>query len=87
MDNTSFNENDPFHANAHLIFGFVCQFCDAELGEGDVSEGDLGENFLTWCVAISVLAKERGWVCIDDFKFLCPQCAKAHNHSLQGRRP
>lgn len=83
MENQQFDESDPFHVNAHLMFGFSCQTCDAELGPRNIAGADLDEGFLQYCVEISDLAKAQGWVSVETFKYLCPNCAAAHNKNLQ----
>lgn len=75
MKSKDYDDNDPFHTNAHLILGFVCVRCDGSLGPNDEPHGDLEEGFLDYCVAISDRAKNLGWICLDDFKFICPKCA------------
>lgn len=82
MKPSGFNDDDPYHANAHLMFGFNCQLCDAELNIDEVAKDDLDDEFLECCVSISSLAKKSGWVSIEVFKFLCPNCAEAHNKRL-----
>ena len=75
MSASEFDENDPWHANVHLVFEFQCYECDKLLGYQEVPVGDLGENFLEYCVAVSNDAKSHGWDFVEDFKFSCPSCA------------
>jgi len=73
-----YNEEDPWHINAHLFFGFQCQNCVAEISSDDFPDADLDREFLEYCVNASNLARVRGWVCIGDFSFLCPSCKEKH---------
>lgn len=77
----AFNELDPWHQNAHLLFGFQCQSCEASIGYGDVATGPEGD-FLKFCVEITEKAKKGGWVCAAAFQFYCPQCAVARGFAL-----
>ena len=70
-----FDKNNLWHKNAHLLFGFSCFVCDGFIGSDDILIGDLEIDFLSLCVVLSDEAQKRGWVCVDEFKFLCPQCA------------
>ena len=71
-----YNDKDPWHVNAHLVFGFQCQNCEAEISTNDFPNINLDLEFLEYCVNASTLAKARGWVCAEEFSFLCPACAK-----------
>ena len=73
MEN-QFNDKDPWHANAHLMFGFQCVDCDAEIGIESVPSIDLDNDFLGFCLKVSSVAQCRGWSFVDDFSFRCPKC-------------
>jgi hypothetical protein len=75
LNATEFDEKNPWHANAHLVFGFQCHRCDKTLGYEQVPVGDFGGKFLEYCVAVSNAAQSQGWVCDDEFKFLCGSCS------------
>lgn len=74
-----FNSTDPRHANAHLVFGFQCKDCESEISIDDFQNCDWGkdEDFLEYCVEASNLAISRGWVLIEEFSFLFPNCKSA----------
>ncbi len=71
-----FDINNPWHVNANLIFGFICQYCDESLYFDDIAECDVEDKFEKSCVIISTEAKKRGWSLIEDFSFSCPSCSK-----------
>lgn len=73
---TAYDENDPWHSNANLIFGFGCQNCAAWI---DMEWPDEGGDpaFLKACVDVSERVQAAGWVCTEPFRFLCPRCAAA----------
>ena len=70
-----YDDNNPWHTNANLVFGFQCHKCDVWLCYEDFPVGDLDENFFEFCVGISTEAQRRGWKIVDDYEFLCPICA------------
>lgn len=71
-----FDENNLWHTHANLLFGFICQKCDAKLTYDEYQVGDLDEKFLEFCVGISKEAQRQGWKCLGDWDFICPDCAK-----------
>jgi len=76
MDTEDFNQDDPWHSNANLIFGFGCQDCPAWIDMNwDIANKDTDSGFLKACVELSERAKRDGWECIGEFTFLCPECA------------
>ena len=75
MSASEFEDSNPWHKNAHLLFGFQCHECDKVLGYEEVPVGDLDNKFLEYCVAVSNEAQSQGWVCVEEFKFLCANCA------------
>lgn len=74
--NLNFNDDDPWHVNANLLFGFICQHCDKSIHFEDVSECDAEDKFEESCVIISKEAKKQGWQLIEEFSFSCPSCSK-----------
>lgn len=71
-----FDENNLWHTHANLLFGFNCNECDHQFSYDDFPIGDLNEHFLEFCVGISAEAQRIGWVCKDDWVFVCPDCAR-----------
>lgn len=46
-----YNEKDPWHINANLMFGFQCQNCEAEISSNDfLNIINLDNQFLEYCV-------------------------------------
>lgn len=39
------------------------------------SDADHDTGFLNACVEVSKRAKREGWIAIEEWRFLCPQCA------------
>ena len=67
-----FDKTDPWHINADFLFGFQCESCDNQIGLDDVEEKEFSQQ----CVQMSNLAKEEGWKCIEEYKFICRECVK-----------
>ncbi len=65
----AFNEKDPWHSNANLVFGFCCRDCGAQI------DLDWNKEFLEACVEVSERAQAEGWVLAAEWCFLCPNCA------------
>lgn len=78
MGDETFDENDPWHLTANLVFGFCCNRCGAELSiNDDWDDPDTDDSFLNACVKATIRAKGLGWVLVDpnEFIFHCPACA------------
>lgn len=76
MDSTGYDQSDPWHSTANLLFGFLCYHCSARVDinwEGWDTDYDTG--FRNACVEVSERAKREGWVAINEWRFLCPKCA------------
>lgn len=71
-----FDDDNPWHVNANLIFGFICQHCEESLHFDDVPECDPEDEFEAACVIVSNEAQKRGWKIIEEFSFSCPACSK-----------
>ena len=74
MDSTGYDEHDPWHSNANLIFGFGCIYCSAWI-DMNWEDADSQTGFLKACVEVSERAKREGWIAIEAWRFLCPKCA------------
>ena len=76
MFDPNYDELDPWHSNANLIFGFGCYHCSAWIDmkwEWPDTDYDLG--FTKACVEVSERAKKEGWIAIEEWRFLCRECA------------
>lgn len=73
MDNTHrtvYDEDDPWHSNANLIFGFGCYHCPAWIDMNWEWASDAGDaGFLGACVEVWQRAKQ-GWILIEEWRFL-----------------
>lgn len=76
MDKYEFDQENLWHTNADLLFGFMCQYCDAEICFDDVSECSNTLDYGEWCVIISNEAQRLGWKLVEEFTFACPRCSK-----------
>jgi hypothetical protein len=79
-----FDENNPWHVQADHLLAFVCnnRKCQNMIKTGDLP--DNLRNSAEWeelCVALSNLAKSRGWTCIGHLQFLCSTCSKNRENS------
>ena len=72
----TFDPENPWHQSVHLSFEFECAFCDATLGFKECPVGDLGSNFLEYCIAVSARAQQDGWSNLEPFTFACPACTQ-----------
>lgn len=79
MDTVGFDISSPWHANAHIFFGFMCHQCKKKLTYDDVKVGNTGEKLLEFCVAVTDTAKKRGWSHVGEYTFLCPDCSRNHD--------
>jgi hypothetical protein len=77
MSHTAYNDVDPWHSWANLVFGFTCVKCGAEIEMEWGPEADEDDGFLRACVEVSERAQRGGWTWTGGSDFLCPGCALA----------
>ena len=70
-----YDDNNPWHANANLMFGFQCHTCDNDLDFESFEIKEINERFLEICVTISDKAIKDGWKMQSEFQFICKSCA------------
>ncbi|HYE20192.1 MAG TPA: hypothetical protein VEA69_17220 [Tepidisphaeraceae bacterium] len=76
MESTGYDEHDPWHSHANLIFGFGCGQCFACIDmDWEWSDADYDTGFCKACVEVSERARRDDWVAIEEWRFLCPTCA------------
>jgi hypothetical protein len=74
-----FDKNDPWHVQADFVLMFYCETksCNALIDVGDLSDEQKSLDWPDLCVALSDVARSRGWTCIGNLQFLCPSCSAA----------
>ena len=75
-----FDNENLWHVNANLNFGFLCQYCEETLHFDDIPECDQENEFEISCVIISNEAQNRGWRRIEEFSFSCPACSMSKSY-------
>jgi hypothetical protein len=74
MSDTPYNDLDPWHSWANLVFGFTCKQCGVEVEMEWGPETDKDDGFMRSCVEVSERAQRAGWVRTGATDFLCPIC-------------
>ena len=71
-----FDENNSWHSNVNLVFGFQCHSCDLVFDYDESQVRDPDEDFLGFCVDVANQAQSSGWSCVREYRFLCSKCTK-----------
>ena len=71
----TFDQNNRWHVQAALFVMFLCETssCRGYLSTNDLPEKQRSGDDLY--IDLAQLAQARGWTCIGDLQFLCPQCS------------
>ena len=72
-----FDIESPWHMRVYESYRMGCNSCGKGLTYDDVQVGDLKNNVLEFCVALSDYAKKAGWRHEKKYTFLCPSCSSS----------